>query len=105
MNIKIVYGGPSRFTPIDLDASNVLGRTVWDEDNAFSLRGDQFVKIDFSIFYSWNKKKTRQEIKLDIQNLTNNDTKISEYYNPLTSEIEVNSQLPIMPVLMYTIQF
>jgi hypothetical protein len=105
LNTKIIFGGPSRFTPIDLNASNALGRTVWDESNAYGLRGDLLTKIDFSISYSWNKKKTRQEIKLDIQNVTNNDTKVSEYYNGLTQEIETSTQLPMLPVLMYTIQF
>jgi len=105
LNVKIVFGGPSRFTPIDLEKSNDLGWTVWDEANAYSLSGDQFTKIDFSISYNWNKKKTRQEIKLDIVNVTNNDTKISEYYNSLTQEIETSTQLPLLPVLLYTIQF
>ncbi len=105
INSKLLLSGGTRFTPIDLTASQELGRTVYVEDQAYSLRGEQVMKLDLSIAYSWNKRKTRQELKIDIQNLTNNEAVVAEYYNSLTEEIEVSKQLGMFPVLTYTIQF
>jgi len=105
VNTTLVFSGGLRFTPIDLEESQRLGRTVYFEDQAFTERSAQVVKLDASISYRWNKRKTRQELKLDIQNVTNNDAMISDYYNSLTNEIETSTQLPMFPVLMYTIHF
>ena len=105
INTTLVFSGGLRYTPINLEESQELGRTVFYEELAFTEKSEQVVKLDASISYRWNKRKTRQEIKLDIQNVTNNDAMISEYYNSLTNEIETSTQLPMFPVLMYTIQF
>jgi hypothetical protein len=105
VNATIVYSGGLRFTPINLEESQKLGRTVYYEELAFTKRSQQVVKLDAAIAYRWNKRRTRQEIQLDIQNVTNNDALIAEYYNSLTDEIESSTQLPLFPVLTYTIQF
>ena len=76
-----------------------------DEQNAFSEQGDDIVKWDVSIAYSWNKPRLRQELKLEIQNATNNQGIVDEYFNSATNEIEYSTQLPMFPVLMYTLQF
>ena len=105
VNATIVYSGGLRFTPINLEESQRLGRTVFYEELAFTERSEQVVKLDAAVAFRWNKRRTRQELKLDIQNVTNNDAMISEYYNSLTNEIETSTQLPMFPVLTYTIQF
>lgn len=105
VNVKGMYSGGTRTSPIDIDESREKGRTVYDETQAFSIKSDDVLKFDVAVAYKWNKNKTRQEIKLDVQNVTNNDAIISEYYNSLTDEIETNIQLPMFPVLIYTIQF
>ena len=105
INAKASLYGARYFTPIDLESSRELGRTVWLEDQAFSKKGDDVWKIDLGVTYSWNKQKTRQELKLDVQNITNSQSKIDEYYNNITGEIEKSYQLPLFPVVMYTVEF
>jgi hypothetical protein len=102
---RFSWAGARRITPIDLEASQERGWPVYDEANAFTERGDDIIKWDVSIAYSWNKPKLRQEFKLDIQNMTNNQGIVDEYYNSATNEIEYSTQLPMFPVLMYTIEF
>ena len=46
-----------------------------------------------------------QELKLDIQNFTNNAAQLDQWYNSTTDKIEYSTQLPLLPVLLYTIQF
>jgi len=105
INAKASLYGARNFTPIDLESSRELGRTVWLENQAFSKKGDDVWKIDLGVTYSWNRLKTRQELKLDVQNITNSQSKVDEYYNNITGEIEKSYQLPLFPVVMYTVEF
>ena len=105
LNTKVSWAGARRFTLVDHAASRELGRVVYDERNAFSQRGDDIFKWDISISYSWNKKKTRQEINFAIQNLTNNAGDVDQYYDALTDEVDYSEQLPMFPTIMYTLEF
>jgi hypothetical protein len=105
VSMKAMYSGGLRFTPINLEESQEEGHTVYEEQLAFTERSEPIVKLDVAASYRWNKRKTRQEIKLDIQNVTNNDATVTQYYNSLTNEIESSPQLPMFPVITYTIQF
>ncbi len=105
LNTRFSWSGARRITPVDLDSSIEMGWPVYDETNAWSERGDDVIKWDVSIAYSWNKSKIRQEIKLDIQNVTGNEAVIDEYYNSATEAIEYSTQLSMFPVLMYTLEF
>ncbi len=105
LNTKVSWSGGRRFTRVDLDASRELGRAVYDEANAFSEQGDDIFKWDLSFSYSWNKKRTRQEINLSIQNATNNKGQVDQYYDDLENKIETSEQLPMFPTIMYTLEF
>ena len=105
ISTRFSWAGARRITPIDLESSQEKGWPVYDEVNAFTDRGDDIIKWDVSLAYSWNKPALRQEIKLDIQNVTNNAGVVDEYFNSATNEIEYSTQLPMFPVLMYTLQF
>ena len=52
-----------------------------------------------------NKKKTTRELKLEVQNVTNNKGLVTEYYNSRKQEIEKSYQLPMFPVVSYRIDF
>ncbi|MDN5202505.1 TonB-dependent receptor [Fulvivirgaceae bacterium BMA10] len=105
LNTKISWTGARRYTTVDLEASNALGRVVYDEANAFSERGDDVFKWDISCSYSWNKKGTRQEINLAVQNLTGNEAVVDQYYNSSSNKTETSKQLPMFPTIMYTLEF
>ena len=105
VNTKLTLIGARRFSPILLDESREKGYTVVDETQAFNLRGEDIFIANLGISYRINKRKTSQEFKIDIQNLTNNNGLVDMYYDSATDEIESIHQLPILPVLMYTIEF
>ena len=105
LNARISLIGARRFSPIDLEESREYGYTRIDESQAFTLRGDDIFIANFGIAYRINRRKTSQEIKLDIQNLTNNDGIVDQYYNSVTDEIETIHQLSLLPNIMYTIEF
>ena len=105
INAKFSIAGGRWSTPIDIDASREAGYTVRNEELAFTEQGDNIFAGNLAIAYRINSKRTSQELKLDIQNFTNNAAKLDQWYNSTTDEIEYSTQLPLLPVLMYTIQF
>ncbi|ELR72722.1 TonB-dependent receptor plug domain protein [Fulvivirga imtechensis AK7] len=105
INTKISLLGARRYTPIDLEASIAEGKTVWFEDRAFSERGDDVFIANLGITYRIDRKRTSQELKLDIQNVTNSAARIEQYYSDLTGKVEWQDQLPLLPVLIYTLHF
>ena len=105
INAKVSYIGARRFSPIDLEESREYGYTRVDESQAFTLRGDDIFIANLGIAYRINKRRTSQEIKLDIQNITNANGMVDQYYNSATDEIEYVHQLGMLPNIMYTIEF
>lgn len=105
INTKFSIAGGRWYTPIDLEASREAGYTVLHEDQAFTNQGDDIFTGNLAIAYRINNKRTSQELKLDIQNFTNNEAQLDQWYNSTTDKVEYSTQLPMLPVLMYTIQF
>ncbi len=105
VNAKISLAGGRRRTPIDLEASREEGHTVYREELAYSEKGEDIFTGNLAIAYRINNKRTSQELKLDIQNFTNNAAQLDNWYNATTDEIVYSTQLPLLPVLMYTLHF
>lgn len=105
MNAKVSLLGGKRYTPIDLEASQALGSQVRKEDQPYSARSEDMLILNFSIGTRRNKKNTTRELKLDIQNLTNNQTVVNEYYVSGNGRIWESTQLPIFPTISYTFSF
>lgn len=105
INAKAAFIGGSRYTPIDLEKSIQLGDAVRDEANPYSAMGDDVLKIDLAIGLRRNRAKTTTELKLDIQNVTNNAAVVNQYYEHATQSIVISNQLPLLPVLSYKVNF
>jgi hypothetical protein len=105
INAKISSLGARRYTPIDLEQSALKNETVYLEDQAFSQKGDNVFLANIAMSYRIDNRRIGQELKLDIQNVTNNDAKLGYYYNENTDKVESSNQLPLLPVLSYTIHF
>ncbi len=105
VSLKATALGGRRYTPIDLERSIEQGETVFIEDKAFFKKGDDIFMINLAVSYRIDHKRMSQELKLDMQNLTNNAARISYYYDEHTGKIESSDQLPLLPVLFYTISF
>jgi hypothetical protein len=105
LNTKVALIGGNRYTPIDLDRSIELQTEVRHDDLPYSVKGSDIFKADVSVSLRKNKKKSTREIKLEIQNVTNNQGLVTQYYNPRKGIIEKSYQSPLFPVLSYRIDF
>lgn len=105
INTKVSLLGGNRHTPIDLQASQAVGYTVREWDKPYTAKGDDVFFLNLGLTYRVDMKRTSHSIKIDIQNLTNNQATVSEYYNSRTDRIEQNAQLSIVPNLIYIVKF
>ena len=105
VNTRISFLGGRRLMPIDLAASQAAGKSIFVESKAFEQKNDDVFSINLGLVYRIDRKRCNHEIKLDIQNITNNQANIDYYYNSTTKKISTIKQLSTLPVLSYTINF
>ena len=77
------------------------------EDEAFSLRYADYLRLDVKFGFRLNSAKGRvsHQFFVDLQNVTNRENVFVERYNPVTDEINEVTQIGFFPDFMYRIQF
>lgn len=105
INLKTIYAGGLRTTPIDLAASQQQGYTVVDEQAAYSLQNPAYFRADLRVSLTWNRRRLTSTLSLDIQNLTNRLNIYNQRYDEDTHTVVDNYQTGFIPVLNYKIEF
>jgi hypothetical protein len=105
LDLKFTLAGGMRSIPIDLEASQQKGETVFDNARAFEQKVPDYYRADLRISYKTNHRKYSQEWALDISNITNHNNRFFELYNPDTGKVEEIGQMGILPVLLWRIRF
>jgi hypothetical protein len=104
-NTRVFYLGGLRDTPVDEDASRALGRTVFIEDQAFSLQNSDYFRIDLRLSTTKNKPGYTRMIALDIQNVIGVENDAYLYFDQTQDMTVAVKQLGIIPVLLYRVEF
>ncbi len=105
VNAHLTYRGGFRETPINVEASEAAGKTIYVEEEAFSLQQADYFKIDLRFYYKTNRPKFTGTIALDIQNVTNNENVAFSYYDAQKGALVVKNQLGLIPILSYRVTF
>lgn len=105
INLRSIYGGGLRATPIDLEQSILDGETVHDESRAFEEKNPAYFRTDLRVSLKWNRPKSTSTLALDIQNVTNRKNIYGSYFEPMSGEIETSYQAPLIPLISYRIEF
>jgi hypothetical protein len=78
----------------------------WDYKNAYNNSIDNIFQVNMSVSYKINKANATHEVFLDLMNLTNNQARISEYYDATQpNNIGYVKQFQFFPNLMYRVYF
>ncbi|MBX2841647.1 MAG: TonB-dependent receptor [Flammeovirgaceae bacterium] len=111
LNAKIFFGGGQKYIPLLRDGNGNLAvdpekDQYWDYGKAYNDKIEDIYQIILSASYKINKPKATHEIFLNLENITNQKGKLSEYYD----ESEPNSigyltQFGFFPNLMYRVYF
>lgn len=105
INAKIIWRGGNRVTPVDLEKSRAANETVYQESKAFSEKLPDYFRIDFGVSFRRNKKKYSWIWSFDAQNLINRNNVAGRIYNPETQMIETKTNLGIVPVISWKVEF
>ncbi|UKN01082.1 TonB-dependent receptor [Paracrocinitomix mangrovi] len=105
INSKVSLIGGNRYTPVDLEASKDAGYTIFQTDKGFSAKGDNVFIWNLGLTYRCDMKRATHSFKIDVQNLTNNQARIREWYSNTTQSLEYDTQLSIIPNVVYSIKF
>ncbi|MFK7949375.1 MAG: carboxypeptidase regulatory-like domain-containing protein [Saprospiraceae bacterium] len=105
VNIKLVYLGGFRATPIDVPESSKNATTIFNENQAFSEQYPNYFRTDLRFYLKKNHKKYTSTLAIDIQNLTNHQNTAFDYFDTTQQEVIRKYQLGIIPILVYRFEF
>ena len=72
----------------------------------YDTKFEDFYKVNLSAGYKWNKQKVTHELFVNIDNITNSQAKLSEYYDEkLPGKVGYVKQFGMYPNLMYRLYF
>ncbi len=105
INVRSIYSGGFRTTPINVEESIAKGETVYYDDKAFSEKVSDYFRPDLRISLKRNKAKSTHTLALDVQNAINRKNVFGSYFEPLTGKVKVSYLTPLIPILSYKIEF
>ncbi|MBL7726266.1 MAG: TonB-dependent receptor, partial [Dinghuibacter sp.] len=105
VNIKTIYAGGMRTTPIDVEASQRNDYTVFIDRDAFSVQNPAYFRTDLRLSIKWNRKYVTSTLSLDIQNVTNRLNVFNQSYDKEKNKVVTNYQTGLIPILNYKIDF
>lgn len=104
-NIKSIYVGGFRYTPIDLNASIAAGETKFVTSQTYGKRMPDYYRLDIRLSLKRNYKRLTSTIALDIQNTINRKNVGGQYFEEKTGEVKYWYQSPLIPILSYRLEF
>ncbi len=103
---KLSTAGGLRYLPVDVEMSREKLITVYDYDNAFESKLNNYFKADLQISLRIDAKKHSQEWSVYVENFTNHKNPYYLLYNPeMENGIETIYQLGLFPMMQYKIHF
>jgi hypothetical protein len=105
INGRFTVVGGFRDTPIDLAASKKAGTTVYIESEAYSIQLPVYSRLDLRIYLKRNKTGRNNTLTLDLQNVTNHKNAAYNYFDAQKAAIVRRTQLGLIPILSYRVEF
>ena len=104
-NARFLYLGGFNVSPIDLQVSMNTRTSVVDYNSLYTIPLDNYVRLDLSVSMRVNKAGSSRIIGLDIQNALNKENPYINYYDVRKGEERFLTQLGMVPVIYYKIEF
>ena len=105
INIRSSWSGNQRYAPVDIPASIEEGMEIRPLEDVYTKSYPNYYRLDLQLSYRKNKSNRTSEWRLDIQNVTNRENILYDYYLPAQNQVAYETQLGLIPVLSYRIQF
>ncbi|GAB3245072.1 carboxypeptidase-like regulatory domain-containing protein [Hymenobacter seoulensis] len=105
LNLRLLWAGGNRYTPVDLAASRQAGYAVPVEERAWAEQGPAYFRLDVRASYRNNRPRASHIISLDIQNATNTQNVFGRFYDRHSQQLETSYQTSLVPFLNYRVEF
>jgi hypothetical protein len=105
LDLKYTLAGGNRYTPIDLTRSKEEGKAIYNDDEAFSKKYQDYSRFDVKLSFKSNRKKTSQSMFVVVENIFDTPNILRETYNADTQMIQREYQLGLFPYFGYRIEF
>jgi hypothetical protein len=111
VNFKTHLGGGRHIIPLLRDGEGRLdvdpeNGQIYDYSRAYETKLDDIVNVVLSLSYKWNKRSTTHELFLNIDNITNNRARLTEFYDTSAENgIGNERQVGIVPNVLYRFYF
>jgi len=105
INAKTVWAGGKRYVPILSEESVNAGYIIYDWDNAYTDKRDDFFRLDLNIRLKINRKRVSHEIGIELQNLTNHQNIFTKYFDVYSGTYKKEYQVGFFALPTYKIYF
>lgn len=105
VSARVLWNGGFRYTPVDVEASQAAGFTLYRTQEAFSLRLPDYFRPDLRVYLQRSRKNRSSILSLDIQNLINRSNLAFFTFDAQQGAVIPRYQLGIVPVLGYRVEF
>lgn len=105
VNLRALYAGGLRTTPLDLERSVRNGYAIYYEKEAFTQQNEPYFRSDLRLSLRWNRPRLTSTLSLDIQNLTNRLNVYGQFFDSEKGEVVTTRQTGLIPVLNYKVEF
>ena len=105
IDVKMLYNGGQRVTPIDLTKSIAQNKTVLDNRRIYDEKLPMFLRMDLQAEWKFQHRKQTSSLIAGVQNLTNRKNATSQTYDGASKKIIYSYLMGIIPVIGYKIDF
>ena len=105
LSAKMARIGGRRYIPIDLEASNLVGRAVYDMNEIHTMKHPDYFRLDGKLSFTYQGGKITQVFAADVQNVLNTQNIFQQSYDADNQVIRTEYQLGLFPVFLYKIMF
>jgi hypothetical protein len=90
---------------IDLEGSRTAGYTIYADEGNYIMELDDYIRLDLRLYLRQGRSNKTVTWSLDIQNVTSRENAFFPVYDPYLDAIRETTQLGIIPVLSYRVDF
>ena len=111
VNARLLMSGGLRIIPLLRDETGVVSvepqtSQFWDYSRAYQNRLDNLYQFTISANYKVERKNTTHELFLNLENITNNKGRLTEFYDATAADnVGHTTQFGLLPNLMYRVYF
>ena len=103
VDVKMVYNGGERITPIDLAKSITQKTTVLDNTRVYEQQLGSFFRIDLQAEWKFQYHNRTGSLILGVQNLLNRQNPVTQYFDVGYNQVRYKYLLGLIPVIGYKI--